>query len=176
MFKRFAILLLVLWAACSCSKKAEVSPGETLIKSGGVELVFERYGVTPSIETFGDAVYCVLEPEWIEQVWVKDLNKYLFDNNVRDYAVNTKDCGKFSIHGQSRAVACYARDAVVAETSPAFGIFVYFDRGMKQTHALNFALVNRGGRVDLAFYEPQNRMERKLSKDEIAMGRPWLMP
>lgn len=175
MFRLVALLTIALLAG-SCGQKPQVSPGTTVLKQWQLRQVFIDAGVDTSVEVFGDPYYAVLNPEWINKVWATELNKFLFDNNVRSYAVNRNDCGKFSIHGQSIAVAKYHQDSTIAGSSPAFGIFVYFDEKMSGGHALNFALVSRNNRTELAFWEPQTRMEKKLSKSEISMGRVWLLP
>lgn len=115
--------------------------------------------------------YCVPTKEWIQDVYIPSLKKFLWDNQVNIPVEFDNNCVKFSSYGLTVGSILHSNGRGPRKSSLAIGVTDYV-QGFSDWHSINVFLVQDGfGGYELFYFDPQT-LQEVPSED---LKNSWIM-
>lgn len=161
--KKLLVLVSVILAGLaitSCKPSYPASPTYKVVSRADLEafIVVTNHLNVRKMLVLSDEAYAVPTIEWITKSYTPQLERFLFDNELRRPSDTENDCDKFAHYGVTVGHLMHHRATVKPKgTALAIGELSYiaWDLG---GHAVNlFVATDNYGELKLVFYEPQAR-------------------
>ena len=147
------------------SLQSETIPlGEHLFTPLEIETMLLTNGVTTRF-TLTDEKYAAPTAEWVRGVYSDKLTKFLFDYNLNHWTQESSDCDDISrTAAVNGSILFHNSKNKPSKAGFLFGEYHYW--GKQGGHAINIAIVKDGPVYRLMFYEPQTKLEVKLTESD----------
>ena len=114
-----------------------------------------------------DESYLIPKKSWFFGPFADSLRDNLFALGVSSWKPEVNDCDSFAVAGRHWANVLHARSTNI-EAGISIGEFYYYKNvdEMTDKHAINIAVVDNEGKLEVVFMEPQNGRKLILTKDQ----------